>query len=335
MVNYSEMIKLAHDNREEIFTAFLTYLEKKMGEAKDTLIERFNHIASQPVEAAKFMWENNTMAGYVPEEGPISALKHGTLAVGQIALAETLQILIGKDQCEDEGMELAKQIESLFAKRCDEFKEEYKLNFGVYYSPSENLCHTSFKKFVAKYGLIENVTAYRDANGKLVERGYFTNSIHVPVWKKIDPFKKIDIESQLTGYSSAGCITYVDLDETAILNEEAVMQIVENMLDSDCPYNGINIPDNRCSDCGYNGKLTEDGKCPKCGSSNTKMMGRVTGYITGDYRSSFNLGKQMEFKDRVKHNQYIDDGSWLTPQQITAEEYEMYLKRGESVKKGM
>jgi ribonucleoside-triphosphate reductase len=114
---------------------FIDILDRKIHEAKDMLIERFEWICSQSPEAAKFMYENNTMAGYIPEEGIRSALKHGTLALGQLGLAETLQILIGCDHTEERGMELAKRIEQLFKDRCAEFKEEYKLNFGVYFTP--------------------------------------------------------------------------------------------------------------------------------------------------------------------------------------------------------
>ena len=117
---------------------FLKLLDVKIHEAKDNLIDRFNWIASQSPESAKFMYENGVMAGYVPEEGIRSALKHGTLAIGQIGLAETLQILIGKDQTSPEGMKLAKRIEELFKCRCAEFKEKYKLNFGVYYTPKQH-----------------------------------------------------------------------------------------------------------------------------------------------------------------------------------------------------
>lgn len=114
---------------------FLEKLEEKIIEAKDMLIERFNYICSQNPESAKFMYENNVMYGYKPEEGIRSALKHGTLAIGQIGLAETLQILINKDQTTEKGMEVAKQIEQLFSNMCHAFKKEYHLNFGVYYTP--------------------------------------------------------------------------------------------------------------------------------------------------------------------------------------------------------
>ena len=116
---------------------FLQLLEQKIEEAKDMLLERFEWICSQNPASAKFMYENGTMKGYIPEEGIRSALKHGTLALGQIGLAETLQILIGKDHTTEEGMELAKRIEQLFKNKCTEYKEKYKLNLGVYYTPKK------------------------------------------------------------------------------------------------------------------------------------------------------------------------------------------------------
>lgn len=122
-------------NESDIIKSFMDLLDQKIHEAKDMLIERFEWICSQNPASAKFMYENGTMEGYVPEEGIRSALKHGTLALGQIGLAETLQILIGCDHTTDKGMELAKRIEQLFKDRCAEFKNQYKLNFGVYYTP--------------------------------------------------------------------------------------------------------------------------------------------------------------------------------------------------------
>lgn len=114
---------------------FMKLLDTRIHDAKDMLIERFEYICSQDPSSAKFMYENGTMAGYVPEEGIRSALKHGTIVIGQLGLAETLQILIGKDHTTDGGMELAKRIEQLFKDRCAEFKKKYSLNFGVYYTP--------------------------------------------------------------------------------------------------------------------------------------------------------------------------------------------------------
>lgn len=252
------------DERDYV-AEFMLLLDKKIHEAKDMLIERFDWICSQSPESAKFMYENGTMEGYVPEEGIRSALKHGTIVIGQLGLAETLQILIGCDHTEERGMKLAKKIEQLFKDRCAEFKQEYKLNFGVYYTPAENLCYTAMNKFKAKYGIIPNVS----------DREFFTNSMHVPVWKKISPFEKIDIESQLTGYSSAGCITYVELDGGVKNNIKSLETIVNYAMDHDIPYFAVNVPNDTCLECGYTGEFND--KCPICGSTNIQQLRRVTG----------------------------------------------------------
>ena len=118
-----------------VIETFINILDQKIHEAKDMLVERFEWMCKQSPESARFMYENNVMLGYKPEEGIRSALKHGTLVIGQLGLAETLQILIGCDHTEEEGMKLAKRIEQLFKDRCAEFKKDLKLNFGVYYTP--------------------------------------------------------------------------------------------------------------------------------------------------------------------------------------------------------
>ena len=294
-----EVKDITKENGGELVENFMNLLDRKIHEAKDMLIERFNYICSGDASAAKFMYKNGTMYGYKPEEGIRSALKHGTLALGQLGLAECLQILINCDHTTDKGMKLAKRIEGLFNSRCKEFKNNYKLNFGVYYTPAENLCYTAFKKFKERYGDIEGVTYIINKDGKRWNKEFFTNSIHVPVYKEVTPFEKIDIESQLTGYSNAGCITYVELDSSVSSNIEALRTIVDYAMEHDIPYFAINIPADRCQDCGYQGEITD--KCPNCGSSNVQYLRRVTGYLTGNYRTSFNKGKQNEVEHRVKH----------------------------------
>lgn len=271
---------------------FLSVLDQKLHEAKDMLIERFDWICSQSPDSAKFMWENGTMAGY-DGKSIRSALKHGTLAVGLLGMAETLQILIGDDHTSAEGMELAKRICQLYKDRCDEFKKEYKLNFGVYYTPAENLCYTAMQNFKKKYGVIPNVS----------DKEFFTNSVHVPVWKEVTPFDKIDIESQLDGYSSAGCILYVELDSTAKSNIQALETIVNYAMDHDVPYFAINVPNDTCMNCGYCDEIGNT--CPECGSDDIQRLRRVTGYLTGNYKTAFNLGKQQEVELRIKHNRVM------------------------------
>ena len=278
------------NHEESVISSFLNLLDKKLYEAKDMLLERFEWICSQSPDAAKFMYENGTMAGYVPEEGIRSALKHGTLVIGMLGLAETLQILVGCDHTEEKGMKLAKTICQMYKDRCAEFKKEYSLNFGVYYTPAENLCYTAMKKFKDKYGEIPSVS----------DREFFTNSMHVPVWKEMSPFEKIDIESQLTGYSSAGCITYVELDSTAKNNIEALETIVNYAMDKDIPYFALNVPCDTCLKCGYTDEMGDE--CLVCGHKDVQHLRRVTGYLTGDYKTAFNLGKQQEVEMRWQHS---------------------------------
>lgn len=281
----------SEESEYDLIDEFINLLDTKIHEAKDMLLERFEWICSQSPDSAKFMYENGVMEGYDGQDIR-SALKHGTLAIGQLGLAETLQILIGCDHTTDKGMELAKQIEQLFKDRCAEFKEQYKLNFGVYYTPAENLCFTAMKKFQEKYGVIPNVS----------DKKFFTNSIHVPVWIKMTPTEKIDIESQLTGYSSAGCITYVELEGSVKNNLDALETIINYAMDKDIPYFAINIPNDMCTNCGYCDDINNG--CPMCGCNEIRRLRRVTGYLTGDYKSAFNSGKQQEVEMRVKHQKF-------------------------------
>ena len=285
-------IEVTQEDESHLVDRFIGYLDTKIHEAKDMLLERFEWICSQSPDSAKFMYENGVIEGYIPEEGIISALKHGTLGVGQIGLAETLQILIGCDHTTDRGMELAKRIEKLFYDRCAEFKNEYKLNFGTYFSPAENLCYTSMQKFKDKYGVIPNVS----------DKDFFTNSVHVPVWVEITPMQKIDIESQLTGYSRAGCITYTELNGSVKNNIDALETIVNYAMDKDVPYFAINVPNDMCTNCGYTDDIADE--CPMCGCKEIRRLRRVTGYLTGDYKSAFNKGKQQEVEMRVSHETF-------------------------------
>ena len=271
-----------------LVSCFMDYLDEKIGEAKEMLIERYLWICKQSPDSAKFMYENYTMEGY-DGKNIESAMKHGTLAIGQLGLAETLQILVGCNHTTEKGMMLAKGIEQLFKDRCTEYKKEYSLNFGVYYTPAENLCFTAMTKFKEKYGEIPNVS----------DKKFFTNSMHVPVWEEMSPFEKIDIESQLTGYSSAGCITYVELASSIKNNIDALEEIVNYAMDKDIPYFAVNVPNDMCTNCGYTDEIGE--ACPMCGCKKIRRLRRVTGYLTGDYTEAFNEGKQQEVDFRVKH----------------------------------
>ena len=268
---------------------FMELLETKIGEAKDMLIERFNWICKQPMDSAKFMYENGTMAGYDEKEGIVSALKHGTLAIGLLGMNEAAHALYGTNHFEGIGKELTDKVVGMYVKKCKEYKEALHLNFAVYYTPAENLCHTALKNFRKKYGIIPGVS----------DRDYFTNSIHVPVWIEMNPFEKIDIESQWANKGNGGTITYVELPSTTKNNIEALETLVNYAMDKDIPYFAVNLPIDCCENCGYQDEIGE--KCPKCGSDNITRLRRVTGYLTGNYLTAFNSGKVSETQDRVKH----------------------------------
>lgn len=187
------------------------------------------------------------------------------------------------------ALEVATALEQLFKDRCAEYKKEYSLNFGVYYTPAENLCFTAMSKFRNKYGEIPNVS----------DKKFFTNSMHVPVWEEMSPFEKIDIEAELTGYSSAGCITYVELPSSVKQNIDALEEIVNYAMDKDIPYFAVNVPNDMCTECGYTDEIGDE--CPICGCRKIRRLRRVTGYLTGDYIEAFNEGKRQEVDYRVKH----------------------------------
>lgn len=286
---YNDVLSKLCDENERV-EAFFKLLDKKLEEAREMLDERFDWQCSQSYKSAKFMYENNTMYGYIPEEGIKSALKHGTTVIGHLGDAETLNILIGEDQTTEKGLALAIRMEKFINAKCKEFKTKYKRNYGNYLTPAENLCHTALKRFQAKYGKIKNIS----------DKEFITNSIHVPVWDEVDPFEKIDIESKLACYSNAGCITYTELDASAQNNEEALEKLVINAMESDLPYFAVNVPSDSCEECGYQGDI---GKCcPECGSTNIQRLRRVTGYLTGSYDRQFNKGKVDEVEHRVKHD---------------------------------
>ena len=149
------------------------------------------------------------------------------------------------------------------------------------------------KKFRDKYGVIQNVS----------DKEFFTNSTHVPVWKKISPFDKIDVEAELSGLSNAGCITYVELDSGVKNNLQVLEKLVNYAMDKDIPYFAVNVPNDTCLECGYCDEFNDE--CPECHSDHIQQLRRVTGYLTGNYTTAFNKGKQQEVEMRYKHSKQV------------------------------
>ena len=258
------------------------------------LLERFDIMVNQPPEAAPFMYQNGTMKD--AQECRMSnyeALKHGTLAMGYIGIAEMCQALFGKNHAEDPevhafALSVVKRIND-YAK---EAADRNNLNFSCYATPAEGLCHTAVKALRKQYGVIPNVT----------DKEFLTNSHHVPVWHEIGIFEKLAIEAPFCKYPTGGCITYVELDSTFVKNTKAIEQIIDYAFkELNIPYLAFNFPIDSCLDCGYQGEFND--ACPECGSENIQQLRRVTGYLTTDYRH-FNKGKQSEVEHRVKHSKF-------------------------------
>ena len=258
------------------------------------LLERFDIMVNQPPEAAPFMYQNGTMKD--AQECRMSnyeALKHGTLAMGYIGIAEMCQALFGKNHAEDpEVHAFALSIVKRINEYAKEAAERNNLNFSCYATPAEGLCHTAVKALRKQYGVIPNVT----------DKEFLTNSHHVPVWHEIGIFEKLAVEAPFCKYPTGGCITYVELDSTFVKNTKAIEQIIDYAFkELNIPYLAFNFPIDSCLDCGYQGEFND--ACPECGSENIQQLRRVTGYLTTDYRH-FNKGKQSEVEHRVKHSKF-------------------------------
>lgn len=258
------------------------------------LLERFDIMVNQPPEAAPFMYQNGTMKDAQNcRVSNYEALKHGTLAMGYIGIAEMCQALFGKNHAEDEDVrEFALKVVKRINEYAKEASERHDLNFSCYATPAEGLCHTALKALRKQYGIIPNVTDHE----------FLTNSHHVPVWQEIGIFEKLAIEAPFCKYPTGGCITYVELDSTCVRNTKAIEQIIDYAFkELNIPYLAFNFPIDSCLECGFQGEFNDC--CPECRSTNIQQLRRVTGYLTTDYRH-FNKGKQSEVEHRVRHNKF-------------------------------
>ena len=258
------------------------------------LLERYDVMVNQCAAAAPFMYQNGTMKdAQTCRESVYNALKHGTLAMGYLGIAETMTALFGKNHAEDaEVHQFALKIVQRINEYAKEATKRNGLNFSCYATPAEGLCHNAAKALRAQYGVIENVT----------DKEFITNSHHVPVWMEVGIFDKLKIEAPFCKYPTGGCITYVELDSTFVKNQKAIEQIIDYAFkELDIPYLAFNFPIDSCLDCGYQAEFNDH--CPECGGTNIQQLRRVTGYLTTDYRN-FNKGKQSEVEHRVKHSLY-------------------------------
>lgn len=284
--------------KEPDIKGFWDAFEETLKLAEKGLLERFEIMIRQSPKSAPFMYQNNTIQDAREcKENVFNALKHNTLAIGYIGIAEMCQALFGKNHVHDDevhafALSVVKRINEFAA----EASERNNLNFSCYATPAEGLCRTALASLREQYGVIENVTSHE----------YLTNSHHVPVWEKISIYDKLKVEAPFCKYPTGGNITYVELESTFVENTKAIEDIIDYAFkELDIPYLAFNFPIDSCLDCGYQGEFNNE--CPQCGSKNIQQLRRVTGYLTTDYRN-FNDGKIAEVEERVKHSAYTDFG---------------------------
>ena len=218
-----------------------------------------------------------------------SVIKHGSLSLGFIGLAETLYALMGKHHGESkEAQLLGEEIIAFMSNKMHKATERYGLNFSLIATPAEGLAGRFLKLDQAKYGIVKGVN----------DREYYTNSFHIPVHYPISAYEKIRLEGIYHKYTLAGHISYVEFDAPPINNLGAVEDIIRHMKTSDIGYAGINFPIDFCESCGYLGVIQTD-SCPLCKQSNIRRIRRITGYLSTINR--FNDAKYNELKERVVH----------------------------------
>lgn len=275
---------------------FFDELDKKIDLVIDQLLERFSIQAEKKVKNFPFLmgqgvWMDSDKLGWEDEVGEV--LKHGTLTIGFIGLAECLKALTGKHHGESEqSQNLGLEIIGYMRKRMDEASQKYSMNFSLIATPAEGTCGRFIKYDKKLFGVIEGVT----------DKEYYTNSFHVPVYHKINAIDKIRIEAPYHEMTNAGHITYVEVDGDPLNNLDAFEKIIRAMKESGIGYGSINHPVDRDPVCGYTGVIGDT--CPSCGrdegARSFERIRRITGYLVGTLER-FNDAKQAEVRDRVKH----------------------------------
>ena len=275
---------------------FFEELERLCNLVHDQLLERLEIISNKKVYNFPFLmgegvWIDSEKLGWTDSVREV--LKHGTLSIGFIGLAEALVALRGKHHGEDPASQnLGLEIVGFIRNFCDECSQREKLNYTCLATPAEGLSGRFVRIDKEKYGIIPGVT----------DREYYTNSFHVPVYYPISAFEKIAIEAPYHALTNAGHISYIEMDGDPTKNLDAFEKVVRYMHDQGIGYGSINHPVDRDPVCGYNGIIGDS--CPKCGRHEDghafERIRRITGYLVGNL-DRFNNAKRAEEAERVKH----------------------------------
>lgn len=275
---------------------FFEELERMLDLVYEQLNERFEVIARKKVYNFPFLMGQHVWMGsenLAWDDEVREVLKHGTLTVGFIGLAEALVALRGKHHGESvESQNLGLEIVSFMRAYMDKKTEENHMNYTLIATPAEGLSGRFVRIDRERYGVIPGVT----------DRDYYTNSFHIPVYFPISAFEKIGLEAPYHALTNAGHITYIEMDGDPLKNLEAFEKIIRYMHDTGVGYGSINHPVDRDPVCGYNGIIGDH--CPRCGRSEEgqkfERIRRITGYLVGTI-DRFNNAKRAEEKDRIKH----------------------------------
>ena len=286
--------KMTETYKKTVIKIFMGELEKYMTIAAHQLYERYQFqataVAKQFPLLMSGMWMDSEKLK--PNDKIEDVIKHGTLSIGFIGLAECLTALIGKHHGEsDEAQKLGIKIITEMRDLAREFAERYDLNYSILATPAEGLSGRFTKMDRRTYGTIPGIT----------DREYYTNSNHVPVWYKCTAEHKAKIEAPYHELCTAGHIFYIELDGDATHNPATIKAVVDLMDKYNMGYGSINHTRTRCLDCGFENADANLVKCPKCGSTNIDTIQRITGYLVGT-TSRWNAAKLDELKDRVTHN---------------------------------
>ena len=287
---YNLDIPEIYSNNDAIKKYFF-YLDKEIDKAVKQLLNRYKHQCSFKAcdfpFLMKYVWMD--CENLKPTDTLESVLKHGTLTVGCIGLAETLFCLVGEHHGESKNaLKLGLEIIRFMRAKMDEASEMYDLNFSLLATPAEGLTGKLLEKDREKYGRITGVT----------DNDWYTNSIHLPVKFKCSAIHKLEVEGQFIKYFNGGSINYVELDSMPSFNVDAMYQLLKVAYNSDIAILAMNFPCDRCSNCGYTGSIKSD-ECPVCGSHKVVRIARITGYLARI--ENFNHAKFMEQLNRVKH----------------------------------
>ncbi len=246
------------ERKEADWEGFYKELDEKMDLVRDELLERFDFQANQHVRNFPFLmgqgnWFGSEKLG--PNDTLRDVIKHGTLSIGFIGLAETLVAMTGKHHGEDEdARDLGLDIVTHMREKCDEYSKKHKLNFSLLATPAEGIAGRFTKIDRKEFGKIKGVT----------DREFYTNSFHVPVYYPISAFEKIEIEAPYHNLCNAGHITYIELDGDPSQNIAAFESVIRKMHDEGIGYGSVNHPVDRDPVCGFSGIITGD-RCPHCG----------------------------------------------------------------------